>query len=250
MLFLECSCSNLRPMNEKYDRAVSHGDLLFTVETALHKPTLPSAGDRAGCATSSVASRTAGCSARGSKPPVRPPRVRRRARAMAAMCARPPAKGREYATSRSRLAARGLEAQIRLLELELSVGATPGYPTQSRTAPPRRAALRYPQRQPVAALADFLADDADRERAGPKPRYLSHDALAEIVRPVHTGMCAPQQRQFPLRRRDAVSPVRNVPVRNSPKAPSGRLPTAPFASDNHPACNERSEPASRRSGTR
>ena len=37
MLFLKCSCGNLRPMNEKYDRPVSHGDLLLTVEMALRK---------------------------------------------------------------------------------------------------------------------------------------------------------------------------------------------------------------------
>ena len=37
MLFSKCSYDNLLCMNEIYNRPVSHGDLLFTVEMALRK---------------------------------------------------------------------------------------------------------------------------------------------------------------------------------------------------------------------
>ena len=37
MLFAKCSYGNVGRMDEKYDRPVSRGDLLFTVEMALRK---------------------------------------------------------------------------------------------------------------------------------------------------------------------------------------------------------------------
>ena len=92
------------------------------------------------------------------------------------------------------LATRGLKAKIRLLELDPSVGASPGRPSQLRLTRLDAQRLREPERQPVSASLDILADGAERKGAAPESRYPLHDTLAEVVRPVQTGVRAPQQR--------------------------------------------------------
>lgn len=72
------------------------------------------------------------------------------------------------------LATRGLKARIRLLVLGLSVGASHGHPSQLRMPRFDAQRLREPERQPVTASPDILADGAESEGAALETRYPSH----------------------------------------------------------------------------
>ena len=160
------------------------------------------------------------------------------------MCAWPPAQGREYATSRSSCRPEGSRPRSACSSSTCPSGLRPdthrscARPASTRSGCDNRNANRSPLRatsRPMTPTAKAPLQSPDTSRTMPWRRL--------SVR--CTPACAlPSTVQLPLRRRDAESPVRIVPVRNSPKAPSGRLPAAPFASDIHPACNERSESAS------
>ena len=151
-------------------------------------------------------------------------RVVRGDRGHVRLAARPGTRGRDFQVG---LAARGLQAHIRLLDLDLSVGASPGYPSQLRAPRLDSQRLRQPERQPVAASTDIPADGADREAAAPESRYPRTMPCRRLSVRCAPACALPSSVQSLPRRRDVGSPARTVPVPSSPKAPPPRHIIAP-----------------------